>query len=74
MKANTNKPKCDSTHCSFCESKIGQFDDVLSVKEYEVSGLCQDCQDQIFADPGDCDMSTKGEEWQPEDEDSGAPS
>lgn len=26
----------------------GEFRDVLSLKEYKISGLCQACQDQIF--------------------------
>lgn len=24
------------------------FDDILSAKEYTISGMCQDCQDSVF--------------------------
>jgi hypothetical protein len=36
--------------CPFCETKIDKnsFKDVLSLKEYYISGLCQTCQDQFF--------------------------
>jgi hypothetical protein len=36
--------------CPFCKEKIDikSFKDSLSVKEYEISGLCQNCQDKIF--------------------------
>lgn len=30
------------------KSVIGEFRDVLSLKEYKISGLCQICQDEIF--------------------------
>lgn len=36
--------------CADCGKKIvsSDFKDKLSKKEYECSGLCQDCQDKIF--------------------------
>ena len=34
--------------CPMCEQPIGEFRDELSVKEYEISGLCQSCQDDFF--------------------------
>ena len=37
--------------CPFCEAEIKgreDFDDELSWKEYQISGLCQKCQDETF--------------------------
>ena len=36
--------------CPFCKKKIKQedFRDILSKKEYKISGLCQLCQDNTF--------------------------
>ena len=34
--------------CPICTKPIGEFRDELSKKEYSISGLCQDCQDDIF--------------------------
>lgn len=34
--------------CPLCKKAIGPFRDILSHKEYSISGLCQDCQDSIF--------------------------
>ena len=31
--------------------KMESFRDRISLKEYQISGLCQDCQDKVFADP-----------------------
>ena len=38
--------------CPFCKKKIvkGSFRDALSEKEYQISGLCQKCQDETFAE------------------------
>ncbi len=36
--------------CPICGNHIGEFRDQLSVKEYKISGACQDCQDKIFHD------------------------
>jgi hypothetical protein len=37
-------------HCPMCHLPIDfdQYRDKLSIREYEISGLCQPCQDQIF--------------------------
>jgi hypothetical protein len=37
--------------CVFCgeEIKMEDFKDQLSIKEYEISGLCQKCQDDTFS-------------------------
>ncbi len=34
--------------CLYCQKQIKGFRDILSAKEYEVSGLCQKCQDRTF--------------------------
>jgi len=34
--------------CAFCGKPITGFRDVLSEKEYRISGLCQECQDGVF--------------------------
>jgi len=39
--------------CPICGKKIDptvEFKDPLSRKEYDISGMCQDCQDKIFGD------------------------
>ena len=40
--------------CPLCLKSIKAFRDVLSQREYEISGLCQDCQDDIFGENGMC--------------------
>lgn len=37
-------------HCPFCDKKIDpkEFKDDISKKEFEISGLCQECQDRMF--------------------------
>lgn len=37
-----------SGKCPVCKNTIGEFRDSLSKREYEISGLCQNCQDEIF--------------------------
>lgn len=34
--------------CVMCGKEAKQFKDVLSEKEYAISGICQICQDNIF--------------------------
>ncbi len=41
------KSKINST-CVTCEGNAISFDDELSRKEYEISGMCQECQDSVF--------------------------
>lgn len=36
--------------CVSCGKSATTFRDELSRREYEISGLCQDCQDQVFGD------------------------
>ena len=34
--------------CNWCKQDLKGFRDDLSVKEYEISGFCQSCQDKTF--------------------------
>lgn len=43
-KRNKKCPLCDKD----MSNPRGQFRDVLSYKEFQISGLCQDCQDKVF--------------------------
>jgi len=37
-----------SNVCVFCKKDATEFRDALSRREYSISGLCQDCQDEVF--------------------------
>jgi uncharacterized CHY-type Zn-finger protein len=39
--------------CVSCGKPAVEFKDTLSRKEYRISGLCQNCQDIVFAIPED---------------------
>ena len=34
--------------CITCGGDARDFRDAMSVKEYSISGMCQDCQDKVF--------------------------
>ena len=34
--------------CPFCHEPVGEFRDSVSEKEFNISGLCQSCQDGVF--------------------------
>jgi len=34
--------------CPICKQQIGEFRDELSRKEFQISGMCQMCQDSFF--------------------------
>lgn len=36
--------------CAGCGARISIFKDLESIREAEISGLCQECQDDIFVD------------------------
>lgn len=42
----------ESGRCPFCheEIKMSDFRDGISRREYEISGLCQKCQDKVFGE------------------------
>jgi hypothetical protein len=35
--------------CVVCAGDASEFKDDISAKEYTISGLCQECQDEAFA-------------------------
>jgi uncharacterized CHY-type Zn-finger protein len=37
--------------CAVCKEEANEFTDALSVAEYAISGLCQNCQDEVFNEP-----------------------
>ena len=46
---NAKEEIADGT-CPTCHKPITDLDDELSEKEYQVSGMCQECQDKIFVE------------------------
>ena len=40
--------KIENKKCPICNNDIGEFRDELSKKEYNISGMCQECQDKVF--------------------------
>lgn len=34
--------------CPICKAVPGPFKDELSKKEFKISGMCQECQDEFF--------------------------
>ena len=40
--------RVEEVRCPFCNEEKGPFRDELSRKEYEISGLCQKCQDDVY--------------------------
>lgn len=34
--------------CTNCKKEITDFRNIISIKEYKISGLCQKCQDFIY--------------------------
>jgi hypothetical protein len=45
----------ENRQCPLCENKINvnDFKDELSLREFTISGMCQKCQNKIFAEPED---------------------
>jgi len=41
--------------CSWCDNKNLKFRDALSKKEYEISAMCQTCQDEVFVKEDKCE-------------------
>jgi len=41
----------DPAKCVTCHKPVGEFRDDLSRKEHGLSGMCQACQDAVFAPP-----------------------
>ena len=38
----------ESSLCTTCNGKAVKFRDDLCKREYTISGMCQDCQDEVF--------------------------
>jgi hypothetical protein len=38
----------DQGKCPTCKGDIGEFRDRLSQREFQISGMCQKCQDSVF--------------------------
>jgi hydrogenase maturation factor len=36
--------------CPICATPITSFRNALSLREYEISGMCQKCQDTVFSE------------------------
>lgn len=47
LKSQARK-NCGDVVCIFCKNEIKGFRNALSKREYEISGLCQTCQDKVF--------------------------
>ena len=39
--------------CVTCGKRADIFRDSISVKEYNISGMCQVCQDKVFVEDGE---------------------
>ena len=39
--------------CVRCKRNAAQFTDEVSRREFGISGLCQECQDEVFREPED---------------------
>lgn len=39
--------------CTTCGNKITGFKNAISRKEYQISGMCQKCQDSVFGGDGE---------------------
>lgn len=46
-----SKQEIEQGMCPTCHKQIGTFTDRRSEKEYEISGMCQSCQDSVFGAP-----------------------
>lgn len=43
-------PDFNTVYCRICKNIISDFKNEISKKEFLISGLCQECQDQVFGD------------------------
>jgi hypothetical protein len=41
----------ENKQCPLCRKPITGFRDQGSEREYEISGMCQACQDRVFGEP-----------------------
>ena len=47
-KFNSSRKDDKCIRCGSEKIEISDFTDIVSVKEYRISGLCQECQDEVF--------------------------
>ena len=45
---NSRKESIDNEKCVSCGKEAMKFDSPLSEREFQLSGLCQECQDNVF--------------------------
>lgn len=45
----TQKESEEKGICLFCGGKVGKFKLEIYKKEYELSGMCQECQEDFFS-------------------------
>ncbi len=48
-----SRKNMDERKCVFCGVNADHFDDEISAREYEISGLCQSCQNKVFKEFND---------------------
>ena len=36
--------------CATCGGEVGEFKDIISQKEFDITGMCQECQDELEAE------------------------
>jgi len=48
----SNEPISED-NCTVCNQRVTDFKNLISEREYEISGMCQACQDDIFSDVDD---------------------
>jgi len=48
----SNKPILED-NCTVCNQRLTDFKNLISKQEYEISGMCQKCQDLVFSDRED---------------------
>ena len=47
-KLESKKQAIEDGVCNLCGEPVLSFKDELSLTEYEISGCCQNCQDELF--------------------------
>lgn len=48
-----SRKNMDAKLCVFCHQPAESFRDEISAREYEISGICQICQDKVFKEFND---------------------
>ena len=57
--------RIDSGLCPMCGMPVGTFNNDISRKEFEISGMCQSCQDVFFGfdDDAEYDRISQWDNW-----------